>query len=117
MRTAAQVDGGGGKGFVHGHQKIAGAQDATFVAERFRHRFAQGDADVFDGVVLVDVEVALCVDRQIESAVASDEVEHVIEEADAGGNFGFSAAVKIQLQMDVGLFGVAMDVGASWFGG
>ena len=43
---------------VHRHDEVAGAVDAAAVAERGRHRLAERDADVFDGVVLVDVEVA-----------------------------------------------------------
>ena len=44
--------------FVHRHHEVAGAIDAAAVAERLRHRFAERDADVFDGVMLIDVEVA-----------------------------------------------------------
>ena len=48
------------------------------------HRFAQRDAHVFDGVVLVHVEIAACDQIEIERPVPRDLLEHVIEEADAG---------------------------------
>ena len=55
----AEIDGGDGERFVHRHDEIAGAVDALLVAERAIDSLAERDADVFDGVVLVDVEVAL----------------------------------------------------------
>ena len=57
-----------------------------FLPSGFEHGFAERDAGVFDGVVLIDVEIAFGFDVQIESAVARDEIEHVVEEADAGGD-------------------------------
>ena len=59
VRPTAEIDGCGGEGFVHRHQEISGAQNPALVAERLDDGFAEGDASVFDGVVLVDVEVAL----------------------------------------------------------
>ena len=47
-------------------------------------RLAQGQADVLDGVVPVDVEVAAGPHREVEPAVLGEEREHVVEEADAG---------------------------------
>ena len=48
-----------------------------------RHGFTQRDADVLDGVVLVDVEIAAGVHVQIEAAMPRDQIEHVIEKTDA----------------------------------
>src|SRR5439155_20669338 len=82
-------------------------------AERFLHSFAEGDADVFDRVVLIDVEIALGGDGEIECTVTSDEIEHVIEKADACGDFGFTAAVECEAEADVGLGSLAMDGGGA----
>ena len=72
-----------------------------FDAERFCDGFAQSDAGVFDGVVLIDVQIALRFDFQIDGAVPRDEIEHVIEEANAGRDCGCAAPVEIQMQTDV----------------
>ncbi len=77
------------------------------------HRFAERDADIFNGVVLVDVQIAFCGDVEIESAVPRDEIQHVIEEADAGGNLGFAAAIEIEAKSDIGFAGGAMDGGGA----
>ena len=47
-------------------------------------RGAEHDADVFDGVVQVDLEVARGLDREVEAAVLAELLEHVVEERDAG---------------------------------
>ncbi len=45
--------------------------------------FAEGDANVFDGMVLVHIEIAARADLQIEAPMARNLLEHVIEEANA----------------------------------
>jgi hypothetical protein len=65
------------------------------VAERLREtRLAERDADVLDRVVLVDVEVARGVQRQVEAAVPREQLEHVVEEADAGADVVAALAVE-----------------------
>ena len=73
------------------------------------HRFAQRDSHVFDGVVLVHVQVTACDQIEIERPVPRDLLEHVIEKADAGVNVRLSAAVEIQLQLDAGFVRGAVD--------
>ena len=53
-------------------------------AQRFVERLSQHDADIFDGVMLIDIEVALGFELQIEAAVMGEEFQHVIEETDSG---------------------------------
>ncbi len=84
MRAAAEIDRRHRQRFVHRHHEVASPIDALAIAKRLADRFAQRDADVLDGVVLIDVEIAGGVDRQIEGAVPRHEIEHVVEEADAG---------------------------------
>jgi hypothetical protein len=52
-------------------------------------------------VVRVDVEVARRRDRQVEAAMPREQLEHVIEEADAGPHLVAAAAVEIDLQPDL----------------
>jgi len=60
------------------------AAHARLVADGARAGLAERDADVFDRVVRVDVQVTLGVDLEIEHAVARDLVEHVLEERQGG---------------------------------
>src|SRR5262245_55195209 len=112
MRTSAQIDRGDAEGFVNRHDEIAGAIDAAARAERRRHRFAQRDPEILDRMVLIDVEIALRLDGQIESAMPGDEIEHVIEEANAGGHLIPSTAVELQPDRDVGFLRLTMDYAA-----
>src|SRR5882724_3826370 len=111
---AAEIDGGGSKSLVHGHEEISGAQDAALRTESFLYGFAKGDADIFDGVMLVHVEIAAGLHLQIECAVTRDEFEHVVEEANSRRDACFSTAIQIHLQMNVGLVRLAMDCGGAW---
>ena len=113
VRSSAEIDRGGRKRFVHRHQEISGAEDSALVADRLGQRLTERDAGVFDGVVLIDVEVAFGFDREIEGAVAGNEIEHVIEETDAGGDFGCAATVEIQAQFNLRLVGFAIDGGGA----
>ena len=84
VRPSAEIDRGDRQRLVHRHDEVAGAVDAAAIAERRRHRLAERDAEVLDGVVLIDVEVAAGVDLEVEGAVPREQLEHVIEKADAG---------------------------------
>ena len=70
------------------------------VAERGGDRLAERDAEIFDGVMLIDVEVACRVDGQVERAVAREQLQHVIEETDAGADLVLALAVEVDLHRD-----------------
>ena len=58
------------------------------VAERLRHRLADDVAGVLGGVVEVDVQVALGLQRDVDQAVPGELLEHVVEKADPGRDLG-----------------------------
>jgi hypothetical protein len=68
-------------------------------------------------VVAVDVQVALGLDLEVDQAVAGDLLEHVVEEADAGGKLGRADAVEVDGDPDPGFLGVALHRGAAGGGG
>ena len=86
VRPAAEVDGRDGKRLVHRHDEVAGPVDAFSVAERLGHRLAERNAEVLDGMVLVDVEVAVDLGREIETTMAGEQLEHVVEKTDPGAD-------------------------------
>ena len=89
---------------------MAVAADAGLVAQRLAERLAQANAHVLDRVVLVDVQVAGGLDGQIDGGVLGQQRQHVVEEADAGGDLRLAAAVQRQFQVDVGFRRLAVDV-------
>ena len=56
--------------------------------------------DVLDGVVQVDVEIALRVDREVEARVLAELLEHVVEERDAGRDRRRARAVDDERDVD-----------------
>ena len=113
MRPAAQVDRRDGQRLVHRHHEVAGAIDAALVADGRQHRFAERDAGVFDGVMLIDVEIAGGLDLEIEAAVPRHQVQHVIEKADAGAVLVLALAVERQRDLDLRFGGAPIDYRAA----
>ena len=82
-RAAREIDDRTREGLVHRHVSRTESRDAGFVAQGVRQGQAQADADVFDGVVGVDFEVAFAGDVEVEQGVSGEGREHVVEKADA----------------------------------
>ena len=74
--------------------------DPGLVAERLGERLADGDRHVLDRVVGVDLQVADRLHREIEAAVTTELVEHVVVERDAGRDVGDAAAVEVDRHVD-----------------
>jgi hypothetical protein len=90
------------------------ARDAAHLAQRLAQRLADGDANILDGVVLVDMQIALGL-RTVMSIrrMARQLIEHMVEEADAGGDIELAGAVEIQRYRDLGFLRLALDRGAT----
>ena len=79
-RAAGEIDHHARQRLVERHVGVAEAAHARLVADRPGDGLSQRDADVLDGVVRIDVQVALGFDLEVEHAVARHLVEHVLEE-------------------------------------
>src|SRR5690606_41191048 len=64
--TAGEVNDNSGQCFIQRHIGVAVTADALFVAHGLLEGLAEGDADVFHGVVVVDFQVTLAgeIDRE-----------------------------------------------------
>src|SRR5262245_34273796 len=109
VRAARQIDHGAGQRLVHRRVSRAVALYAFFVAERFGERPAQTDRRVLDRMAVINLQIALARDFEVEKPVAREQVEHVVEERNAGRDCAFSLPVEVELEMDVSLFGRALD--------
>ena len=92
---------------VHRHDGVAVAADPAAVAERLVQRLAEHDPRVLDRVVRARLQVAGDLHVEVQPAVAGEQVEHVVEEADAGGAGAGAGAGQAERQGDVGLAGLA----------
>ena len=75
--------------------------------------FTKGDANVFDGVMLIDVEVTLSCNFQVESTVPGKQFEHVIQKANASRDFILPAAFNVEGDANLGFRGLAMESSSS----
>src|SRR3954469_4526772 len=113
VRASGEIDRGDGERLVHRHHEIAGAIEPSARPERRRHGFAERDAHVLDGVMLIDVEISSRLQRQVERAMTSEEFQHVVEKANAGRDIVAPASFERQLQADRRFAGVALDYRAA----
>jgi propanediol utilization protein len=107
-RAAGNVDGDAGQRLVHRHVHVGVAGDALHVAERLLHRLAKRDAGVLGGVMKIDVQIAFRLHCDVDARVARQQIEHVVEEADARRNIRRALAVEIDRDLDIGLFRLAL---------
>src|SRR5438132_3818482 len=63
--------------------------------------------------MLIDIQVARCVDRQVEGAVPREQFEHVIEEANARLHVVPAFAVEADGERDLRFGRSAVDYGAA----
>src|SRR5260370_37878193 len=114
-RASAEINGCDSKSFIHGHDKVAGAHDAALIAERRAKCLAQRNTDIFDRMVLVDIEIALGLNLEVENTVTREQLQHVVEKADARLYFVPTATFDGQSQPDIGFRGRAMEGGLPHF--
>src|SRR3546814_12350648 len=89
-----------GQGRVHRNERLTIAPDALALAQGLGHRLADHDAAVLGGVVTVDMQIALGLQRDVDQAVAGELLEHVVEEADAGRHLVGAGAVRWEERRD-----------------
>ncbi len=104
---AAQVDGAVGQGLLHGDRHGAITGDAPPIADRLGEEFPQHNADILHGVMEIDLKVPFGGDFQADPAVLGEVVQHVVEEADPGGDGPDGFTVEDDLRGDVGFVGFA----------
>ncbi|MNC17940.1 hypothetical protein D3C75_658330 [compost metagenome] len=107
--AAGEVDHHARQRLVQRHVGVAVADDALLVADGLGEGLADGDADILDGMVVVDVQVALALDVQVDQPVAGDLVEHVLEEGYTDVESGLAGAIQIDGNLDLGFQGIALD--------
>ena len=83
--------------------------DAAAIAERRGNGLAERDTHVLDGVMLIDVEIAGRSNVQIERPVLREQLQHVIEEANAGRDGIASTPFQHKGQPDLGLRCLAIN--------
>src|SRR5690606_15927446 len=90
---------------------VAVAADPGLVPERLPDRLTDADRGVLDGVVGVDVQIALGADREVDERVAAERRAHVVVGAGRRADLVCAGAVEVDLDDDVRLGGLPLDPG------
>ena len=94
------VDDGRHQRLVERHGGVAEAGDAALVAQRLAHGLPEDDRDVLDGVVRVDVGVALGAHGEVDERVLGEREQHVVVERHAGADLAAAGAVEVDGHLD-----------------
>jgi hypothetical protein len=77
--------------------------NTTLISQGALNRLAKHNAQVFSGVVIVDVLIPLRRNLQVKKRVPREKLEHVIQKTHPGADFASASSVKVEHQSDLGL--------------
>jgi hypothetical protein len=112
-RAAPEIYRNHGQRLIHGLEEIASAINASPISQCSSEEISEHDACVFDSVMLIDIEIAISLQFEIEAAMFAEQLEHVIQEADAGQNLIRSPAFDNEATRDAGFLRFAIQAGFS----
>ena len=107
INAPADIHDGGAQCLVQWHRRLAEPPNPRAVPERLPECASKHDPDVFDHMMVIDMEVAAGLDCEVKEAMASEAREHVVEKRHASTNFAVAATVDLELDGDLGLTGFA----------
>jgi hypothetical protein len=111
--ATGKIDNNPAQGFIKGHIGMTVATDAGLVAYRSSHGLTQRNADVFHGVVGIDMKIAMGLDVEIDKAVAGYLIEHVLKKGHPGYKRTAAGTIKVNGYPDSGFGGFAFYDGGS----
>ena len=84
--------------------------------QRLPQRLSHGDAHVFDGVMVIYLDIALCLYNEVEEAVAGEKLQHMVEKGDARGDVVGALTVELPPDPYLGLFRLPRYLGFALHG-
>jgi hypothetical protein len=112
-RASAEIHRDYGERFIHRLHEVARAVYAFAITQSLREELAHHNADVLHGVVLIDIKIALRFDCEIEAAMFGEQLQHVVEEPDSGGDTVLAPSFDAQVACYPRFFGVALNLSGS----
>jgi hypothetical protein len=89
---------------------VAITSNASFITNRFSKSLAQGDANIFHGVVIIDMGVAFGYNLEVNHSMASNLVKHMVQKGDARGQFSLTGSIQVNGDLDFGFRSVPGNV-------
>lgn len=92
---------------IHRHHRMAKALDAFLRPQGPVKGFSKADAHVFDGVMVIDIEIATRLEVEVKKPIACERGEHMVEERNAGVDVADPTALKRERDLDICFLGRA----------
>jgi hypothetical protein len=102
-RAPAEVNNRSHQSFVHRHISRAETNYACLVSKSLAEGLADGKRDVFNRVMPIDFQISRAGDFQVEQTMSREQVEHMIEKADAGCDLRITSPIEVDLNLNIGL--------------
>ena len=80
---------------------------ATSITHCLCESLTQGNADIFDCVMRIDVQVAIGLDVEIDHAVPSNLIEHMLQKREPGIELRLALSVEINTDGDLSFQGIS----------
>src|SRR5208283_3247 len=113
VRTPAEIYNRRTDRLVERHRRFAKALDSSPIAQRLSKRTAQHHSYVFDGVMVIYVQIARGLDLQVEESMARETFQHVIEKRNPRPCLAAPCTVELERDRDRSLARLAFDFRAA----
>lgn len=110
VRPVAHINNDLSECLVHRYKNTGVTLDAAFVTQCFSQRLSQTDPDVFNRVMIVDINISTGMYVQIELSVLCEQIQHMIQERYIRFNRGLSCSIYIKGQLNIGLVCFAVNL-------
>ena len=108
-RTTGQIDHDARQGFIERHIAVTVASQPLLVAPGLGQCLTEGNSQILNGVMRVDVQIAVGDDIEIDQAMPGNLIKHVVEERNTGGKFALASTIEIETHGNLRLQGVARN--------
>ena len=105
--AAGKVDDHTAQCFIQRNIGMAVTGNAGFIAKRLFQGLTQYDTDVFNGVMVVNVQIAFAGNIQVNQTMTRYLGKHMLKERNADVKAVFAGTVKIEADGDLGFAGIA----------
>ena len=96
---------------VQGCVSVTETGNSGAVTQSLPEGASKCQAAVLGGVVIIDLKIPLAAKLEVESAVADESAEQVVEKTDPGLDVRRAFSVQLERDVDFGLVGLAVDRG------
>ena len=100
-RATGKIDDHPRQCFIQRHIGMAIAYDAFFITDGLAERLSQGNTDIFNRVVCIDVQITFCLDLKIDQTMTRHLVQHVLEKRHTRIEFTFTRTVQVYFDLNL----------------